>query len=76
MTHQEKPKGGPNKKALWAAAVFVVPGLLMAMIQPLKAVGDSVKPGLGDLMNGVTSLMLFGLAPVVAHVVRKLTDAD
>ena len=61
----------PNNKPLIAAAVFIIPGLLIALISPFKAYGDSIKPGVGDLMNGGISMTLLILAAVAALVVRK-----
>ena len=61
----------PHKKPLIAAAIFGLPGLLVALLGPFKAFGDSIKPGLGDLMNGGAGLLLLILAAVAAVFVRN-----
>jgi hypothetical protein len=64
-----------NNKPLIAAAVFGIPGLLIALTSPFKTYGDSITPGLGDLMNGGIALTLIILAAVAAIVVRKRTGS-
>lgn len=61
----------PNYKPLIAAAAFGVPAQLIALTSPFKAYGDSIKPGVGDLMNGGIALTLLILAAVAALVMRK-----
>ena len=70
------PKPNPmkkeiNKKALTALAIFGIPGLMVTLFEPFKALGDNIKPGVGDLMNGGIGLALFMLAVIAALVAKK-----
>jgi polyferredoxin len=58
-------------KAMIAAAIFGVAGLLITLTLPFKSYGDSIKPGLGDLMNGGIGMALIILAAITAVVARK-----
>jgi hypothetical protein len=61
----------PNKKLLIVVMMFMIPGLLVALIGPFKEFGDSIKPGIGDLLNGLVSMTLLILTPVVVLIVKK-----
>lgn len=60
-----------DKKPLIAAALFGIPGLLITLLGPFKGLGDSIKPGLGDLLNGGIGMTLIILAAVAALAARK-----
>lgn len=66
----------PVNKPLLAAALFGLPGLLIAMTEPFKNMGDSIKPGLGDLANGTIGLLLLIMAPVAALIVKKRNNPE
>jgi hypothetical protein len=59
-------------KPLIVAAVFGIPALLILLAKPFQAWGDSIKPGLGELMNGGIGLALLILAAIAALITRKL----
>ena len=67
-------KKEPNKKPLLAAAIFGIPGLMVAILGPFKSFGDNIKPGLGDLMNGGIGLALLIMAAVAAAVVKRQSE--
>ena len=64
-------KRGPNKKALFALAIFGLPGLMVTLFEPFKTFGDNIKPGVGDLMTGGIGLALLIVAAVAAVVVKR-----
>lgn len=61
----------PNKKLLVIVMMFMIPGLLVALIGPFKEFGDSIKPGVGDLLNGLVSMTLLILTPVAVLIVKR-----
>lgn len=63
-----------DNRPLIAAALFGIPGLLITLAGPFKGFGDTIKPGLGDLMNGLIGLSLIILAPIAALIVCKRSD--
>ncbi len=60
-----------NKKLLIVAMVFMIPALLIALTEPFKDYGDAIKPGLGDLLNGVIGLTLLVATPFVLLIMKK-----
>ena len=60
-----------NKKPLILAALFGIPGLLISLFGPFKGLGDAIKPGLGDLLNGGIGMTLIILAAVAALAASK-----
>jgi len=60
-------------KPLIAAAVFGIPALLIVLLRPFTTWGDSIKPGLGDLMNCGFAFGLLILAAVAALIARKFS---
>jgi hypothetical protein len=59
-------------KPMIAAAAFAIPALLIVLLKPFTPWGESIKPGLGDLMNGAIALALLILAPIAALIARRL----
>ncbi|APG61999.1 hypothetical protein LPB140_03255 [Sphingorhabdus lutea] len=63
-----------NNKPLIVAALFGIPGLLITLIGPFKGMGDAIKPGLGDLLNGGIGMTLLILAAVAAVAAKKRSN--
>ena len=46
-------------------------GLVVALFGPFKSFGDAIKPGLGDLLNGMVAMLLLIGSAIVAIVSKK-----
>jgi hypothetical protein len=52
--------------------IFLILAALVVLIaQPFVAYGNAIRPGLGDLMNGVAGLVLILAALIWALVTRR-----
>jgi hypothetical protein len=51
--------------------VLICAGVVVAIAQPLTGYGNAIRPGLGDLMNGVATLVLLLVALGWALITRK-----
>jgi hypothetical protein len=54
--------------------IFIGLSLLTALLRPINSYGDSIKPGLGDLLNGGLAFLLLVAAGVIAALKRKPTS--
>jgi hypothetical protein len=51
--------------------ILICAGVVVAIAQPLTGYGNAIRPGLGDLMNGVATLVLLLVALGWALITRK-----
>lgn len=59
-----------NKTKLAVMACIIIM-LLIAILSPFKAWGDSIKPGLGDLLNGMAGFVMLFIMLGIALAGRK-----
>ena len=59
-----------NKTKLAILACIIIM-LLIALLSPFRAWGDSIKPGLGDLLNGMAAFVMMFVILGVALAGRK-----
>lgn len=59
-----------NKTKL-AMLVCMVVMLLIVLLSPFKAFGEGIKPGLGDLINGLAGLIMLFVILGIAIAGRK-----
>ncbi|MFM6853992.1 MAG: hypothetical protein ACKOUM_07925 [Sphingopyxis sp.] len=65
------PANTPNNKGALIIAIGLIPGLLVAIIGPFSSVGDGIKPGLGDLLNGTVAMALMLCAVIIGLFIHK-----
>jgi hypothetical protein len=54
-----------------AVILLIAAALGVLFLQPFVPYGDAIRPGLGDLMNGVAGLILLIAALIWALIARK-----
>ena len=59
-----------NKTKLAILACIIIM-LLIVLLSPFRAWGDSIKPGLGDLLNGMAAFVMMFVILGVALAGRK-----
>jgi hypothetical protein len=59
-----------KKKPIIPLTVMAL-GLLVSVIQPLTAIGESIRPGLGSLSNGIVGLALIVIGAIWTIVAAK-----